>query len=160
MESFLHGPTGTPGPYDPSVLARSRHGVLRLHDPTEPKAPRSSDPCTLFSTSPQSFWALRFNRTLSAREPCGSRASTPALRSSLSTARPNPRTLGPCDPYVFSFGCATKFEAWGSAESKAPRSFDPCTLFSTSPQSFWALRFNRTLSARKPCGSHASAPAP
>jgi hypothetical protein len=60
------------------VLIRLRHEVFEASRPAESKAPRSVDPCTLFSTSPQSFWALRFDRTSSAHEPCGSRTSSPA----------------------------------------------------------------------------------
>ena len=160
MEFFLHSRPERP---DLTVRASSFDHVrefLGSHDPTEPKAPESCDPCTLFSTSPQSFWALRFNRTLSTHEPCGSRASSPALRSSVSTARPNRRTVGPCGPYVLIRLRREVFGASRPAESKAPRSADPCPLFSTSPQNFWALRFNRTLSAREPCGSRTSPPAP
>jgi len=160
MESFLHNPTGTPLPCGPCVLVQPRQGVFGLHDSTEPKAPESCDSCTLFSTWPQSFWVLRFNRTLRAREPCGSRTSSPEPRSLLSTVRPNCRTLGPCDSCVLIRPRHEVFKASQTAEPKVPGSPDPCSLFSSSPQSFWALRFNRTLRVREPCGSRTSPLAP
>jgi len=141
MESFLHSPTGTPWPYGPCVLVRPRQGVLRLHDPTEPKAPESCDPCTLFSTSPQSFWALRFNRTLSAHEPCGSRTSSPVLRSSVSTARPNWRVPGSCDPCALLRPLRKIFRLCDPADSRLPRPCGCCSL-SHCAGSFLGFRLN------------------
>lgn len=60
------------------VLIRLRHEVFEASRLAQSKAPGSSDPGSLFSILPQSFWALRFDQTLSAREPCGSRSSPPA----------------------------------------------------------------------------------
>ena len=111
----------TARPERPDLTVRASsfdHAKEFLGSMTQPNRKRLNlaTPAPSFSTSPQSFWAQRFNRTLSAREPCGSRASSPALRSLLSTTRPNCRTLGPCGLYVLIRLRHEVFEPCGSIE--------------------------------------------
>ena len=94
-----------------------------------------------FSTSPQSFWALRFNRTLSARKPCGSRTSSPVLRSSVSTARPNWRVPGSCDPCALLRPLRKIFRLCDPADSRLPRPCGCCSL-SHCAGSFLGFRLN------------------
>ena len=111
---------------------------LRLRDPPNRKR-LGADPCSLFTNSPQSFWALRFNRTLSACEPCGSRTSPtrgvtgrkrdrPRYRVLVSIARPNWRVPGSCDPCALLRPLRKIFGLCDPADSRLPRPCDRCSL--------------------------------